>query len=221
MLLHWSVTFWGNLAGSLFVVAIIFGYGNVFAADTDKSKVIAFATKKQVTPDFHHLFLRGIGCNWLVSLACFLAMQGRDLASKLVGIWFPIFGFVSLGFNHVVANMTSIPMGIWLGAPEITVGLYIWKGIITTLLENIIGGGLFAGTYYWYMYLLNGEGVTLNWMSESGTVTPCSGDVEVVAADKLRYSNWDLSGYDFYRVIDVTINLRSLDLRKRLERGYT
>ncbi|KAF7170319.1 hypothetical protein CNMCM5623_002763 [Aspergillus felis] len=183
MLLHWFVTFWGNLAGSLFVVAILFGYGNVFAADPYKSEVIAFATKKQVTPDFHHIFLRGIGCNWLVSLACFLGMQGRDLASKLVGIWFPIFGFVSLGFDHVVANMTFIPMGIWLGAPEITVGLYIWKGIIPALLGNIIGGGLFAGTYYWYMYLLSGE-VTLSWMRESGTVTPRSEDVEAVAANK-------------------------------------
>ncbi|RHZ56265.1 formate/nitrite transporter family protein [Aspergillus thermomutatus] len=168
MLLHWFVTFWGNLAGSLFVVAIIFGYGNVFAADPYKSEVIAFATKKQVTPDFYHIFLRGIGCNWL----------------SLVGIWFPIFGFVSLGFDHVVANMTFIPMAIWLGAPEITVGLYIWKGIIPTLLGNIVGGGLFAGTYYWYMYLLSGEVVPLTGMLNSGTVTPGSEDVEAMAADK-------------------------------------
>jgi hypothetical protein len=64
---------------------------------------------------------------------------------ELVGIWFPIFSFASLGFDHVVANMTFIPMGIWLGAAEITVGLYIWNGIIPTLLGNIVGGGLFAG----------------------------------------------------------------------------
>ncbi|RLL95916.1 hypothetical protein CFD26_104470 [Aspergillus turcosus] len=184
MLLHWFVTFWGNLAGSLFVVAIIFGYGNVFAADPYKSEVIAFATKKQLTPEFHHIFLRGIGCNWLVCVAVFVGTQGRDLASKLVGIWFPIFAFVSLGFDHVVANMTFIPMGIWLGAPNITVGLYIWKGIIPTLLGNIIGGGLFAGTYYWYMYLLSGEVVSVTGLRESVTVTPGSGDVEAMAADK-------------------------------------
>ncbi|GFF63363.1 hypothetical protein CNMCM6936_001651 [Aspergillus lentulus] len=184
MLLHWFVTFWGNLAGSLFVVAIIFGYGNVFAADPYKSEVIAFATKKQLTPDFHHIFLRGIGCNWLVCLACFLGVQGRDLASKVVGVWFPTFAFVSLGFDHVVANMTFIPMAIWLGAPKITVGLYIWKGIIPTLLGNIIGGGLFVGTYYWYMYLLSGEMVTLNGMHKSGMTTPRSVDIEAMAADK-------------------------------------
>ncbi|KAA8643495.1 uncharacterized protein ATNIH1004_010264 [Aspergillus tanneri] len=51
-----------------------------------KSEIITFATKKQVVPDFHMIFLRGIGCNWLVCLACFLGLQGLDLASKILGI---------------------------------------------------------------------------------------------------------------------------------------
>ncbi|KAH8694213.1 Formate/nitrite transporter, partial [Talaromyces proteolyticus] len=148
MLIHWFVTFWGNLCGSLFVVSIILGYGEVLSAAPYSTEVINFATKKQVTPDFHEVFLRGIGCNWLVCLACFFGIQGRDLASKVIGIWWPIFAFVSLGFDHVVANMTFIPMAIWLDAPDITVGLYIWKGIIPTLIGNIIGGGLFCGEYF-------------------------------------------------------------------------
>ncbi|KAH2736312.1 hypothetical protein KXW77_001086 [Aspergillus fumigatus] len=158
--------------------------GNVFAADPYKSEVIAFATKQQLTPDFHQIFIRGIGCNWLVCLACFLGVQGRDLASKVVGIWFPTFAFVSLGFDHVVANMTFIPLAIWLGAPKITVALYIWKGIIPTLLGNIIGGGLFVATYYWYMYLVSGEMATLTGMRQSGTTTPRSLDIEAMAAEK-------------------------------------
>ena len=67
------------------------------------------------------------------------------MASKIIGIWLPIYAFVSLGFDHVVANMAFIPMAIWLDAPGISVGLYIWKGIIPTLLGNIVGGGLFVG----------------------------------------------------------------------------
>lgn len=93
------------------------------------------------------VFLRAIGCNWLVSMACFLGIQGRDVASKLMGIWWPIYGFVSMGFDHVVANMTLIPMAIWVGAPEISVELYIWKGIIPALIGNIVGGGLFCGRH--------------------------------------------------------------------------
>ncbi|PKY01995.1 Formate/nitrite transporter [Aspergillus campestris IBT 28561] len=173
MLMHWFITFWGNLAGSLFVVAIIFGYGEVFSADPYKSQVIKSATVKQVTPDFHHIFLRGIGCNWLVSLACYFGMQGRDLTSKVVGIWWPIYAFGSLGLEHVVANMMFIPMAIWLGAPDITVGLYIWKGIIPALIGNVIGGVLFGATYYWYMYGYPRETPTV----ETPTLGKSAGDV--------------------------------------------
>jgi formate/nitrite transporter len=161
--------------------------GEVFSADPFRSAVISFATKKQVTPEFHSIFLRGIGCNWLVCLACFLALQGRDMASKIIGIWLPIYAFVSLGFDHVVANMTFIPLAIWLDAPGISVGLYIWKGIIPTLLGNIVGGGLFVGTYYWYMYLLQNNPATLTGLRKAkagesaGTITPRQDDVEANA----------------------------------------
>lgn len=49
--------------------------------------------------------------------------------------------------------MFFVPMGIWQGTPGVTVGLYIWKGIIPALIGNIIGGGLFVGAYFWYQYL--------------------------------------------------------------------
>jgi hypothetical protein len=49
--------------------------------------------------------------------------------------------------------MFFVPMGIWQGAPTITVGLYIWKGIIPAFIGNVIGGGLFVGVLYWYLHL--------------------------------------------------------------------
>ncbi|KAH9208026.1 Formate/nitrite transporter-domain-containing protein [Leptodontidium sp. 2 PMI_412] len=153
MLLHWFLCFWGNLAGALFVMAIIFGYGGVFDTSPYRDEAIAFAIKKQITPQFHQIFLRSIGCNWLVCLACYLAMQAKDLNSKVIGMWWPIFAFVSLGLDHVVANMFFIPLGIWLHTPGLTIGLYVWKGIIPAGLGNIIGGALFCGGYYWWMYL--------------------------------------------------------------------
>jgi formate/nitrite transporter FocA (FNT family) len=151
--LHWFICFWGNLAGSLFVAIIIVGCkfvnlllslgqmflvfsadhgcdldGGIFSASPYKDEAIAYAIKKQVTPEWHQVFLRGIGCNWLVCLAAMLALQAKDLASKVVAMWFPIFGFVALGFDHVVANMFFVPIGIFLGAPGVSVGLYVWKG---------------------------------------------------------------------------------------------
>lgn len=104
MLIHWTVTFFGNLAGSLFIVAIITGYGGVFDSAEYKNEAITFANTKQVTPQWHMIFLRGIAANWLVCLACYLGMSGREVFSKIVGIWWPTFAFVSLGMDHVVAN---------------------------------------------------------------------------------------------------------------------
>jgi hypothetical protein len=89
----------------------------------------------------------------LVTLACYLSLQGRDIWSKILGLWWPIFGFVSLGFDNLVANMFFIPMGLWVGTPGLTVGLYIWKGIIPALIGNILGGSIFVGGYYWWIHL--------------------------------------------------------------------
>jgi formate/nitrite transporter len=153
MFTHWAVTFLGNLAGCLFIVVIITGFGGVFDGVEYGKEAITFATTKQVMPSWRMILLRGIGSNWLACLAWFLGITGRESFSKIVGIWWPTFAFISLGFDHVVANMFFVPMAIWHGAPEITVGMYIWKGILPALLGNIIGGALFVGGYYWYQYL--------------------------------------------------------------------
>lgn len=63
-------------------------------------------------------------------LACYLGLQAKDLTSKVVGMWWPIFAFVTLGLEHVVANMFFIPIGLFLGTPGLTVPLYIWKGTV-------------------------------------------------------------------------------------------
>lgn len=104
VLLHWVLTFLGNLAGSLFVVAIITGYGGTFDKGAMHDEAIAFAQKKYGTK-WYQTFLLGIGANFLVCTACFLGHEGRDLVSRVVGIWWPTFAFVSLGMDHVVANM--------------------------------------------------------------------------------------------------------------------
>jgi formate/nitrite transporter len=151
MLLHWFITFWGNLAGSLFVMAIITGYGGTFSTTAQHSRVVTFATAKAITPAWHQVFLRGIGANWLVCLACFLSFMGREFFSKVVGIWWPTFAFVMLSFDHVVANMFYIPLGIFVGTPGLTVGHYIAYSMMPALIGNIVGGGLFVGVIYWYL----------------------------------------------------------------------
>ncbi|KAK4216448.1 formate nitrite transporter family protein [Rhypophila decipiens] len=155
---HWFLCFWGNFAGSLFVILIIFGYGGGFDHSPYKDQVIATATSKQVVPSFHQIFLRGIGCNWLVCLAIMLGMQAKDLNSKIIAMWWPIFIFGAAGLEHVVANMSFIPLAIFLNTPGLSVGLYIWKGIIPSCIGNIIGGALFCGAYFfWFFIYREGE----------------------------------------------------------------
>ncbi|KAK0730969.1 Formate/nitrite transporter [Lasiosphaeris hirsuta] len=172
MLVHWVVCFLGNLAGSLFVMAIICGYGGVFDSPPYKALVIKFVTAKQVDPQWHQIFLRAIGCNWLVCLALYLGMQGKDLSSKIAGIWWPIFAFVAIGLDHVVANMFFIPLGIFLGTPNLTVGLYIWKGIIPAGIGNIIGGALFCAVYYYYMFIFQESDIPVDGAYYEDIVPP-------------------------------------------------
>jgi len=141
----------------LFFMAVLTGYGGTFEAAAYKHEVETFATTKVVTPGWHQIFLRGILANWLVTLAIFLSVSAREVISKIVAIWFPVMCFVGLGTDHVIANMYFIPLAIFEGSPDITVGYYIWKSMIPSALGNIIGGGLFVGGMYWYLYLAGNE----------------------------------------------------------------
>ncbi|KAF8862697.1 Formate/nitrite transporter [Acephala macrosclerotiorum] len=143
----WGVSFFCNLAGILFSALILFGYGGVFKAGAFNAEVISFATAKVVTPAWHQIFLRAILANWLVTMAVFLSTSSREIASKIISIWFPTMAFTALGADHVIANMFYIPVGIFSGAP-ISVGFYIWKSMIPAALGNIVGGGVFVGVVY-------------------------------------------------------------------------
>jgi formate/nitrite transporter FocA (FNT family) len=90
----------------------------------------------------------------LVCLACFLAAQSKSVSGKIIGLWWPIFVFAFLSFDHVVANMFNVPLAIMHNTPGLTVGLYIWKGMIPATLGNIVGGAVFAGGYLWWFYIV-------------------------------------------------------------------
>ena len=85
------------------------------------------------------IFLHAIGANWLVCFAVYISISSREIVSKIVAIWWPTFTFVALGLDHVI------------------VGLYIWKSMIPTALGNTLGGELFVGGMYWYLYLTGPE----------------------------------------------------------------
>ena len=153
----WVVSFFGNLAGCLFFVAFVLCYSGVYQMEVYSQAVINFATMKVVDPQWHQIMLRAIGANWLVCFAVFISISSREIVSKIAAIWFPTATFVAIGLDHVIANMIWVPTAIWYGHPVISVSFYIWKSMIPTLIGNLIGGGIFVGSAYWYLYL-TGEG---------------------------------------------------------------
>ncbi|KAJ9110019.1 hypothetical protein QFC20_003093 [Naganishia adeliensis] len=149
---NWSVVFFGNLAGSLFFAAILVRYAGL-VTDPIRTFITNAANSRGVLP-WHEVFLRGIGCNIMVCLAVYVATQAADVISKVVGVYFVLSAFVVLQFEHVVADMFTIPMGMMLGAGP-SVGKYIWLDLIGALVGNIVGATLLSISLYW-MYLHGG-----------------------------------------------------------------
>ncbi|KAI0293356.1 Formate/nitrite transporter-domain-containing protein [Multifurca ochricompacta] len=151
LFLNWFVVTFGNLAGSLFFAAILVKYSGVISTAPYNEFVTASAVKKAGTPLWHQIFLRGIGCNWLVSVAIWQATGARETISKIYAIWIPIWIFVACGYDHVVANMFSIPLGIMFHA-NLTTAEYIRKSFIAAYLGNIVGALLVAiPAVYFYL----------------------------------------------------------------------
>ncbi len=100
---------------------------------------------------FAQAFFRGLGCNWLVCLGVWLAIASDDITGKIWGLWFPIMAFVGLGFEHSIANMFFIPLGMFNGA-NVSVGQLLFTNLLPVTLGNIVGGAGFVGCIYWWLY---------------------------------------------------------------------
>jgi len=142
---NWLIVFLGNVVGSLFLAAILVKYGGEISTEPYLSYVRTYALHKTVTPEWHEIFLRGIVCNWLVCIAVWQGLGAKGTISKILIIWFPTWLFAACDYDHVVANMFSIPLGILFhaGAP-LTPGYYIWKSLIPSFLGNLVGALLVA-----------------------------------------------------------------------------
>ena len=155
---NWAISWVFNFVGALFVAYVLAFMGGICPTDASvpayaiSAKAISVAEGK-VTMPFLTAMIKGIGCNWLVCLAVWLANASDDVIGKIVGIWFPIMAFVCIGFEHSVANMFFIPLGMFLGAKGVTWATIIINNLIPVTIGNIIGGGLFVACLYWYTYL--------------------------------------------------------------------
>ena len=155
---NWVISWIFNFVGALFVAYVLAYMGGICPTDATApayaitTKAIAVAEGK-VTMPFTVALIKAIGCNWLVCLAVWLANASDDVIGKIFGIWFPIMAFVTIGFEHSVANMFFIPLGMFLGANGVTWSSIIINNLVPVTIGNIIGGGLFVACLYWFTYL--------------------------------------------------------------------
>lgn len=149
----WFWSFWGNLAGSLFMVWILDetylivpgGKGPI------NSKVPTQISIQKTTEDWGAAVCRGFLCNYLVCLAVWQATAAQDICGKILGILFPVGAFVSIQFDHTVANMFWIPYGMKLGS-GVTVRNYVARSMVPVLIGNTISAAFFLAGGYALVY---------------------------------------------------------------------
>jgi formate/nitrite transporter len=141
----------GNLLGSLFVAYFLAVKTGVLTPPADLARLAQIATAKALKETDWQIFLRAMGCNWLVCLAVWMAMGAEDVAGKVLAIFFPIMAFVALGFDHVVANMFFLPAAVFADVPAIGWG-DILNNWLFAFLGNLVGAAIFVAGFYWYLY---------------------------------------------------------------------
>ncbi|MDD5179668.1 MAG: formate/nitrite transporter family protein [Gallionellaceae bacterium] len=166
---NWGVVYIANLLGSLLIVFIISQTGLLDGAVGVAAIKIASA---KVNLTFSQAFYRAILCNWLVCLAVWLVFGARDVISKIFAAYFPIMAFVTSGFEHCVANMYFIPIGIYLKdnpavlaaaeiAPDklanLTAHGFVMNNLLPVTLGNVVGGAVFVAAAYAFSYLKVGK----------------------------------------------------------------
>ena len=164
MFKNWTLVYLGNLLGCLTIVGLVAISGLIHHGDA-----IGIVTLKMVSNKVNNTFMQslslGILCNILVAVAVWMSYATKDVVGKIWAVFFPVMLFVLSGYEHSIANMFYIPMGMIL-KPEFT-QFVLEKGVsfqalsnisiqgmisnlIPVTIGNIIGGCLFIGVLYWY-----------------------------------------------------------------------
>jgi formate transporter len=151
MLGNFGLVLVGNLLGALFVAYFLADQTGILADDAHLTRLQEIATLKGQTETEWQIFLRAVGCNWLVCLAVWMALGATDVAGKILAIFFPIMAFVAMGFDHVVANMFFLPAAIFTGAGDVTWGDTVHNWLFAGL-GNFVGAAIFVSGAYWFLY---------------------------------------------------------------------
>lgn len=170
MIRNLTIVYISNFIGAALMAWMINNCGQLNFSDGGAGAFTIKVALGKVGIDPMQAIVSGILCNVLVCLAIFMAATAKDVAGKCIAIFFPIFVFVISGFEHCVANMYYIPAGIFAAQNPLYVAkateLYgitaeqlsglnfgtMFSNLIPVTIGNVIGGMVFVGLLYWYLY---------------------------------------------------------------------
>ncbi len=150
MLRNWTLVYVGNLVGAVATAVFVYWSGTLGMGDGAVSRTALSIAQAKISLPYEQAFIRGVLCNALVCLAVWLSYAARDVAGKILAIIFPISAFVALGFEHSVANMYFIPLGMMVGN-TISLGQLLGN-LVPVTIGNLIGGSVLVGLVYWIAY---------------------------------------------------------------------
>jgi len=173
VLRNWGLVYIGNFIGSIATVILMFFTRQYTFWNNSIGLNILNIAEAKCTLGFIQATALGIGCNALVCMAVWLCYSARTTTDKILSIIFPITAFVVVGFEHCVANMYFIPMGLFvkkwapssfweaMGKTPLDYANLTWSNFFSTNLlpvtfGNIIGGSVMVGLVYWFIYLRKG-----------------------------------------------------------------
>ncbi len=170
MFKNWGVVYFGNLVGSLLIVAMIVytdqwqgGHGSI------GSSALYIANAK-LGHSFGQALVLGILCNLMVCLAVWMSYSARAASGKMLAMVLPVAMFIAAGFEHSIANMYLLPVGLAIKAvaapefwteigktaasfPNITLSNILWMNLLPVTIGNIIGGSVLIGLFNWGVFL--------------------------------------------------------------------
>jgi formate transporter len=160
LLRSWGWVYLGNLLGSIFYALLFYlAVTNCGASNGGPvGDLLKQAAQKKTlgymafgSLGWASALVKGILCNWMVTIGSILALVSRSTVGKIVAMWLPIMTFFAQGYEHSVVNMFLIPAGIMFGAPVSISSWLVWNQLPVTL-GNILSGALFTGLALYATY---------------------------------------------------------------------
>lgn len=159
VLRNWVIVCLANFVGAagLAVLVYLSGHYRMNAGGVAEAYTKIAAAKCNLS--FQQAFFSGMLCNVLVCLAVWMSQAGRSVSDKMLVIIFPVSAFVAAGFEHSIANMYLIPMGLLMkweygatAGTEVISWMGFFKNIGPVILGNLAGGSGFVALFYYFIY---------------------------------------------------------------------